>query len=361
MCYVEANLEDRDLPESRNEVVAFAPLIDVPYPSVRLSDFADPIPVIVEADEFRRTTEFFAEAPSRSLLSPTSQALLYSVVRNLRPDHVVEIGTYHGGTAEILSRALDLNGQGTMHTVSPFDPGDRFAHNFPQWPEPLRRRTIFYPTDSMAFFMQITEQRIRPGLVLIDGNHDFEYAAFDIWSAARSITPGGFIFVDNISQAGPYRAGTEFLGANPGWSDCGWIAGSVDETKAFDRGRSRVFGTDFFVLRAPFSYMVGRTPTSFGEIGWHSLDVSGITLWLTSRNQVGTLKVQCIVRAFSVGRIIEVMAETECIIDGQSDRIDIPVRRTWELEHGFIRHTVEPWFYWLGGRPLDMAQLPTLF
>src|SRR5689334_22513664 len=93
--------------EHSKEVFLFAPVADIPYPQVNLADISDPIPAIVQASQFIETARFFTQAPSsaRSLISSTAQALLYSVVRNLRPDHAVEIGTYQGGTAEALSRA----------------------------------------------------------------------------------------------------------------------------------------------------------------------------------------------------------------------------------------------------------------
>lgn len=261
----------------------------------------------------------------------------------------------------MLSRSLEANNHGTLHTVSPFDPGERFALAFSQWPEALRRRTIFYPIDSMAFFMQMADQRIHPSVVLVDGNHDFEFAAFDIWSAARWITPGGFIFADNIAQAGPYRAATDFLAANPEWQDCGWQPTDSDEAKAFDRLRTRVPDTDFFVLRAPCGHFVDRKPKTFGEMGWHSLDVSGLTILPASPSQVGTLKVQCILRGFSATQIIEILIETECILDGSVDPVQVKFERTWDVEESFYRHTVEPWLCWFGDRPLELKSTPTLF
>jgi hypothetical protein len=320
----------------------------------------DPIAAIVNASEFAETKRFFATAPSatRSLLSETAQALLYSIIRNLGPDHVVEIGTYQGGTAETLTRGLQANGHGTLHTVSPFD-AERFGPTFAQWPEALRRHAKFYPLNSMAFFMQVPAQHIRPGVVLVDGNHDFEFAAFDIASAARWITPGGFIFVDNISQAGPYRAGLEFLAAHPDWRDCGKPPAAPDNTKAFDYWRTRVPSTDLFVLRAPSGYFVGRVPKTFGEIGWHGLDVSGLTVTPAVPGQVGTLKVQCILRAFSEQRVVEIVTDAECALDGSTAPFEVKFRKSWQIEQGFDRYAVEPWLCWLGDRPLELTCAPT--
>jgi hypothetical protein len=358
----QIELPEFQMSEKPKEDVLFAPITDVPYPRLDFEKIIDPVPAIIAAPEFAETRRFFGEAPSasRSLLPDVAQALLYSVIRNLRPDHVVEIGTYRGGTAETLSRALEANRHGMLHTVSPFD-AERFGPTFAQWPEPLRARTKYHPVNSMEFFIEVAARRLQLGVVLVDGNHDFEFAAFDIWSAARGMMPGGFIFVDNISQFGPYRAGREFLSANPGWRDCGTGPDLGDESKPFDPGRYRIPYTDFFVFRAPLEYFVGRTPKTFGEINVPGLDVKGLTIVPASQNQVGRLKVQCILRAFSEARLVEILTEAECVLDGRSEPIQIKFDRSWQTERGFDHYSVEPWLYWIGERPLELKRVPTPF
>ena len=262
--------------ESADAAVLFGPIADVPCPRVDLHALPDPVPAILGAPEFAKTTRYFAQSPGgrRSLLTDRSQALLYTLIRNMRPAHVVEIGTYRGGTAESLSRALHANDYGTLHTVSPFD-AERFGPIFAQWPEELRRRTRYHPVDSMMFFMQIDQERIRPDLVLVDGHHDYEFANFDIEASARRLTPGGFILIDNVSQAGPYRAAEDFLASHPGWRDCGVTFAPPDKTKAFDVDRSRIPGADFYVLRAPFAYLIGEAPQTFGLLPWGEGQVRG--------------------------------------------------------------------------------------
>ena len=142
--------------DSADPPVLFGPIADVPCPRIDLRALPDPVPAILGAPEFAETTRYFAQSPGgrRSLLTDLSQALLYTLIRNLRPAHVVEIGTYRGGTAESLSRALQANDFGTLHTVSPYD-AERSGPIFARWPEELRRRTRYHPVDSMMFFMQI--------------------------------------------------------------------------------------------------------------------------------------------------------------------------------------------------------------
>jgi hypothetical protein len=117
----------------------FGPVVDDPFPHVDLAGEADPVAAMIAAPEFDRTLRYFAQdvGATRSLLPHTARALLYATIRNLRPDDVVEIGTYQGSTAEVLGRALQANGHGMLHTVSPYD-AERFAPVFAQWPNEVR-------------------------------------------------------------------------------------------------------------------------------------------------------------------------------------------------------------------------------
>ena len=87
----------------------------------------------------------------RSLISSNAQALLFALVRNLKPEHVVEIGCVKGGTTEALARALDLNGSGTVHAVGPYDK-ELFGPACGNWPVELQRRAKYYKENSAAFF-----------------------------------------------------------------------------------------------------------------------------------------------------------------------------------------------------------------
>jgi predicted O-methyltransferase YrrM len=203
-------------PASADRSLYVDPILDIPYADTDLKQFPNPIPAIAGTGVFADTAEFFHRNASnaRSLLNETSQALLYTLIRNLRPNHVVEIGTYKGGIAEVLARAVHANGHGIVHTVGPFD-AEPFQAIEERWPSELRAATRFYPVDSMQFFMDADRAGLRIGLVLADGNHDYEFASFDIAAAAKRLEPGGFIVIDNVSQAGRYFAAKDFLARNP--------------------------------------------------------------------------------------------------------------------------------------------------
>lgn len=343
------------------EPIVVHPITDVPYPEINLDEVANPVVDIFDAPVFAQTGRFFLENPAfgRSLVSPISQALIYAILRNQRPEHVFEIGTYRGGTAEAMSRALHANGVGTLHTVGPFD-SEHFLRVFDCWPEELRRRVRYYPIASMDFYMRMDQEKVRPGLVFVDGNHDYEFALFDIQCAARSITPGGFVIVDNVSQAGPYYAAVDFLRNNPGWVDYSFRSGGGDPTKAFDPNRTGIPQTDFTVLRAPTFYIVGSRPRTFGEVAIADARVNGIELSLSTPRR-GMLHVQCVLRGFSWARgNVEVTAQTSVNMDGTSMKFEAMFEPPIIIDGGFDAYRAEPWLTWVGDGNLSLDAEPRI-
>jgi predicted O-methyltransferase YrrM len=335
------------------------PIVDVPYAAIDLKELPNPIPAITRTGVFADTAEFFVRNASnaRSLMNHTSQALLYTLIRNLRPDHVVEIGTYKGGTAEALARAVHANRHGIVHTVSPFD-AELFQTIEQRWPSELRAATRFYPVDSMQFFMDADKASLRFGLVLVDGNHEYEFASFDIAAAAKRLERGGFIVIDNVSQAGPYFAAKDFLARNPSWTDCRQVAAVPDETLAFDHGRSRIPPTDFQILRGPFVYPVAERPQTCGDVAWSDAPVRGLRLRLARPSGAGTLHIQCVLRSFSPTPTGEVVGRGSLAVASGGTVIEAVLTEPLSIAGRFDRYVVEPWLVWRGEAPLELSRPP---
>jgi predicted O-methyltransferase YrrM len=346
-------------PASADRSLQVDPIVDIPYAEIDPKEFPNPIPAIVGTGVFADTAEFFRRSASnaRSLLNDTSQALLYTLIRNLRPDHVVEIGTYKGGTAEVLARAVCANGHGTVHTVGPFD-AEQFQAIEQRWPSELRTATRFYPVDSMQFFMDADRAGLRFGLVLVDGHHDYEFASFDIAAAAKRLELGGFIVIDNVSQAGPYFAAKDFLARNPYWTDCGQAVTAPDETLAFDRGRSRIPTTDLQIVRGPFVYPVAERPHTCGDVGWSDVPVHGLRLTLARPSVAGTLHMQCVLRSFSQARLGEVVGQGSQMVAPGTTVIEAALTEPVSIAGEFDRYVVEPWLAWRGEAPLELSCPP---
>jgi predicted O-methyltransferase YrrM len=341
--------------------LAIKPISDIAFPKVDLATSKNPIAEILSSPEIDETKTYFYDNPAadRSLISSQSQALLYSLIRNLRPEYVFEIGTYKAGTTEAICRALLANNKGTAHAVDPFQ-GEYIAAVLKFWPPELFRHVRLHMKDSMAFFGDMERQRIHPELVFVDGNHEYEYAAFDIACGARLLAPGGFIFVDNISQPGPFFAARDFLVANTGWRELGNTATHYNRDKAFDSGRGTVAETDFMILRAPMTYGVGERPFNVARTRWSTSAVAGVRLKFVPPDQAGRLTVQVVLRGFGMVPA-ETTAEATVQVEVGAKELSVTLAPPAQVEGQFVYFTVEPWLIWHGAQPLQLLAAPEPF
>jgi predicted O-methyltransferase YrrM len=334
------------------DMFAASPIVDIPFPPVDIHA-ASCVDDILAAPEFGDATRYFNESPSmrHGLVSARSQALLYALLRNMRPDHAVEIGTYRASTTEAMCRALHANGHGVVHTVEPVT-AEWVPHIIALWPEALRNRVRFYPMNSAAFFANC---RIRSDFIFIDGNHDFEYALFDMQAAARIAGPGGLVVIDNISQPGPFFAARRFCRDNPGWSEIGGSLSNYREGYPFDTRRATIAGTDFCILRAPDHFSLDSHPN--GQTNRLMTRLREISIVPVGKPR-GTLHLQCIVRTYA-DPPIEQTIERQIVIDGgdpQLVRFDPPIVPVVEN----VPFTVELWLSWEGAEPLRLASAPAM-
>jgi predicted O-methyltransferase YrrM len=246
---------------------------------------------------YRDLLLFFRSWPPQSFMSDDSRAILYALIRTLHPKVVAEIGTLFAGTTEVMARALWENGHGVIHTTDPFG-ADRCPAIIAEWPSELQTITNFHPLNSMDFFCRLEQQKVALNLVLVDGNHDFEFALFDLQMAARLVQPGGIIVMDNAEQSGPFRAARTFIEANPAWQELGSALATYDPGVPFEPTRASVPGTTFIILQSPTYLWIGPGPHSWGQLFMESATVDGMCLHLATQKTAGTLFYQAIFRAF---------------------------------------------------------------
>ena len=328
----------------------------IPFPIIDLSS-DNPIADILNAPKFSATeTAIYKTAASqRALISAAAAALIYTLIRNAKPQHIVEIGTYDGGTSELICQALYENGSGTLHSVGPFE-AERVVPIFDSWPHELRRHLEFYLMTSMDFYYRLNERGIKPEIGFIDGDHSYQAALFDIQSLAKSLARRGFLLVDDVSQPGPYYAAMDFLQRNPDWTRCKarnpeW----ADPNKAIDRERTSVPETDLEILRAPRGYSIGSRPVTFGEMP-SATEVKGLRIHAESGG--GTLHAQCVLRGFDPASAEQVaMAALDIATPGM---VDLKFPQPLKINGSFGHCSVEPWLVWTGQAPLLLAEIPTI-
>jgi predicted O-methyltransferase YrrM len=330
-----------------------------PHPVVDLGA-DDPISAIRSAAEFSEMAGFFAvpNPDEQALVSADTQAVLYALVRNLRAEHVVEIGTYHASTSKAICRALHANSRGIMHTVDPFNSG-LILRVIRRWPAELRKYLCYYPTPSMEFFHLALSEGLTADLVFVDGNHDYEAALFDIQSAARILRPGGFIAIDNISQAGPFHAAQDFVRAHPQWCECGHTLDTSNIEFAFDRTRSTIAGTDLCVIRAPSGYQLGRRSMTRGPQEVTHIEIGGVALEIMHPAS-GMLHAQYVVRVLEP-QLSEETIETSIELHDAIGATRIPLPWVFKPHEVPLERTIELWLSWSGDGDLELSEPPALF
>lgn len=252
------------------------------------------------SESYRRLLRQFDGWPRHSFMTVDSRAVLFALIRAARPQVVAEIGTLFAGTTEVLARALWENGAGVVHTTDPFG-AERCPAAIAAWPAELRAITHFHALNSMDFLARLDQQRVPPDLVLVDGNHDYEFALFDLLMTARLARPGALIVMDNAEQSGPFRAAREFLAGHPAWRELGGAVAAYNPSQPFDTARSSLPGTTFVVLQGPAHLAVGPSPASWGNKRIEADAIDGFALDLPPQTAAGTLHFQAIFRAFGDG------------------------------------------------------------
>lgn len=167
------------------------------------------------------TREF--EAREGKMIGPEEAAMIYGLILHLKPKLSLEIGTFFAGTTQLMAQALSVCGSDSrMITVDPFG-ADRVPGIIKTWPAQLQEHVDFFPWNSMQLFVSLDVEGMPKGynspfgLIFVDGNHDFEYALFDIIRSADHLKPNSAIVIDNLEQAGVRAALVQFMRYNPAW------------------------------------------------------------------------------------------------------------------------------------------------
>jgi predicted O-methyltransferase YrrM len=251
-----------------------------------------------QSEAFARVLAFYLGYPSRSLQSDEARAFLHHLIVMRRPEHVLELGTWYAGTAEVIARALWEVNHGHLETIDPFG-AERCPQAIAAFPQPIRERISFHPVNSGDYFDKAIVAGRLYDLVLIDGNHELEFALFDLMCAARLMRPGGLIVLDNVDQPGPRFATKLFLDRNPEWLDIAGVVGRLDRATPLELPQPSFPDTKFYLLGAPPIFAVGDTPRSFGSIETDRSEVDGIELELAAPPR-GSLHIQVYSRTFGM-------------------------------------------------------------
>jgi predicted O-methyltransferase YrrM len=137
-------------------------------------------------DILRGRMDLLLDAPAWLLLP--ERLLLYSLVRGLRPQRCLEIGTFYGGSTVITAAALDDVGAGALVCVDlkpQVEPG--------RWATIAHRATMIVGPSPQA----LAEARTAAGgdfdFIFIDGDHKVEPVTRDIEGVLGVAAPGAHL------------------------------------------------------------------------------------------------------------------------------------------------------------------------
>jgi hypothetical protein len=129
-------------------------------------------------------------------LEPEARQMLLAIAREVRPRVFIEVGSYRGATVVEVARLLKELGRGTAYAI---EPDSEMAHGICVRVEdeglPV---TIIAKTSRDAFEHWGREEA---DLILVDGDHSFASALFDLAAWSTLLAPQGWLLVhDTVSR-----------------------------------------------------------------------------------------------------------------------------------------------------------------
>lgn len=252
-----------------------------------------------KSEYLEKCESVFNHYPEQSLLSGKSRAILYSLTRFLKPNHVLEIGTYRAGSSEIIVRAMLQNSKGILTTIDPFGQ-ERIPSILATWTPSFKNHINFLPLSSMDCFIKLGDN-YRFEIIFVDGDHSYEHALYDLQMAMRYVTPGGVVIMDNAEQTGVYWAVKSLLSVYPDWCELGSSLAKHDIRNPYDTMTSSIPGTSFLILQAPDRIFVHQHPRSFEIKNVPEAGLVGFDFFFKGEQKDGYINALIFFRSFMHG------------------------------------------------------------
>jgi predicted O-methyltransferase YrrM len=177
-------------------------------------------------NNFRRPNVFDLSTSERvgvvynepSDMCPTDRLMLYALVRGLRPQLALEIGSRWGGSARIITNAMEENGIGKLAGIDPMTSQFRAKHS------DLHGRYILIEGYSpKAIHLAVEKLGGKLDFVFVDGLHIYDAARADFEGCIPHLAPGAHILFHDTFHQGIDRAVRDVIGADERFVDCGFI------------------------------------------------------------------------------------------------------------------------------------------
>src|SRR2546423_1951765 len=141
---------------------------------------------------------------------------LYGFIRGFQPERALEIGVLYGGSACIITNAMEDNGKGVLVGI---DPGPRMEVRA----SALHGRYHLVLQPSPEGLQEARQLARGPfDFVFVDGLHIYAQVNRDIEAILPHLTEGAYIMFHDAFHYGVGTAINEFVAKNPLLHDCGF-------------------------------------------------------------------------------------------------------------------------------------------
>jgi cephalosporin hydroxylase len=177
------------------------------------------------SDVWRNT--FWQSTPV--LKCPLDLWMYQEIMALVRPDLIIECGTWAGGSSLFMAHMLDILGQGRIITIDILSDAQVEAHyaaylqtqSFPITVRPKHHRIkqLVGSSTSPNIVAEVRAAAQDQSVVLIvaDSDHSFEHTLAELDSYSSLVTPGSYFIMEdtNIPTHGPRQAVETFLSRHP--------------------------------------------------------------------------------------------------------------------------------------------------
>lgn len=237
-----------------------------------------------------------ARAPEGSTIHATERAIMYAVMRDMKPRHSLEIGTYFAGTTKLLALAAHQTG-GQVITIDPYG-AERAPGLLREWPAELARRVSFRPQSSTEF-LGPTNVIPKFELIFVDGDHRYPNALHDLLASDENLLAGGMMIIDNAEIEDVMAACRSFLRDQP---DYEFVAiretGSIERHPAIsEKADTAGSSVCFAVMRKPKTVAIRERGIVYRIIRLQRIKASAITVRAICDGHA-RLELECVMRYF---------------------------------------------------------------
>jgi predicted O-methyltransferase YrrM len=294
---------------------------------MQLNKFAKEILAIPTLPEMAETEGKFLATETKSMLSPKSRAFMFHLIQKIKPELVLEIGTFFAGTSRVIADSLVLNGTGSLVTLDP-DAGRMpiVTETIGQWPADQREVTNYVHILSDDFFIGLRAMpEIYFDLMFVDGDHRHRAALGDLLACSDRAAANSVVVVDDYDQPNVFLAVQDFLKIRPDWQEISGNYCAATQDAPFKGMKSSFEGIPILVLLAPASAGISERASSYSLWDFSESSVTSVDLSVSPDQSSGTLFAHAIFDSVSANGVESVHRSLTVSVKAGSTHVTIPM------------------------------------